>query len=87
MEITFYAVCLILIAISVFIRTQEVKRRNESYYLRAYFDIFELPTLAERAIALEQWECRAYKQAYPKLHNTNSSPLTSKNVVSSHKSI
>jgi hypothetical protein len=87
MEITFYAVCLILIAISVFIRTQEVKRRNESYYLRAYFDIFELPTLAERAIALEQWETRAYKQAYPKIHNTNVLPPTSKNVISIHKSI
>ncbi len=65
MEITLYALFIVLIVALVIVRKREVQRRTEVHYLRAYFDIMELP-LDVRCEKLKKWEGEAIKRAYPK---------------------
>ena len=85
MEVTLYALFLALIAILFFLRNREIKRRSEGYYLRAYFEIFDLPVIEQRAERLKQWEIQAYKQAYPQFHTSDIGGSHNEKVVSIHK--
>jgi hypothetical protein len=86
MEITLYAVFLVLIIVLFLGRFRDVKRRSEGYYLRSYFEIFEYP-IDQRAERILAWEREAYNYAYPQKVIKNTELLNSDKVVSIHKFI
>jgi len=85
-EITIYAVFLILIVALVIVRKREVKRINERNYLQAYFDIFKHPVI-ERSDRITAWERKSYNQAYPETYVSTPYSSSSEKIVSIHKAI
>jgi len=86
MEITLYAVFLVLIIVLFLGRHSDVERRSEGYYLRSYFEIFEYP-IEQRAERILAWESKAYNHAYPQKVMKNTELSNSEKVVSIHKFI
>ncbi len=86
MESALYALCLMLIVVIALVRSREKKIQQDTHYLRAYFELMELP-IEQRAVRLKQWEDKAYKQAFPELYKADAEQSQSENVVSIHKAI
>ena len=86
METTLYALFLISVAVLIIVRKREIKRRGEGHYLKAYFELMDLP-IEQRSVRLKQWESKAYKQAFPELYKSDAEQSQSENVVSIHKAI
>jgi len=86
MEVTIYALFLMLIVVVALIRTREKRICRDSHFMRSYFELLELP-IEQRIISLKQWEKKAYKQAYPDLYKSNTDALQSEKVVPIHKAI
>ena len=86
MEAALYALCLMLIIVIVLVRSREKKIQQGTHYLRAYFELMELP-IEQRSVRLKDWEAKAYKQAFPELYKADVEQLQPENVVSIHKAI
>ena len=86
MEVTIYALFLMLIVVVALIRTREKRICRDSHFIRSYFELLKLP-IEQRLKSLNEWEKKAYKQAYPELYKSNVNAFNSEKVVSIHKII
>lgn len=86
MEVALYALFLVLIVIIFWVKKRDKSIKNETHYLRAYFDIMDLP-VEQRLEKLERWEVKALNQAYPDFLVFDDSSDYPDNVVSIHKAI